>query len=62
MKNKNFKSYDKAKAYFDQVSREHICFLIDDLELNMYSVVNEDMLYHLQHTFNLHFNLLHEST
>jgi len=62
--NKNFLSLTCAKQYFNnhcQVSYPFSIFLIEDHEDDVYSVVSERMLDHLQNEFYLDMTILQES-
>ena len=59
--NKSFYSKTRATQYFYDYCDDEICFLIYDLENDVYSVVDEDQLRHLQNEFNLAMDILMES-
>jgi len=58
MKNKNFYSKTIATKYFNFCAESHICFMIYDIENDVYSVIDEECLRHLQEDFNLTMDIL----
>ena len=60
MKIKNFYSYSSAKHYFNECSREHVCYLIEDHETATYGVIDEAKLKYLQSVMKLHISILYE--
>ncbi len=62
--NKNFYSFTCAKQYFNnqcEIDYPFVIYLIEDHEEDVYSVVSEGRLDHLQNEYYLHMTILYTS-
>lgn len=59
--NKTFFSLALAKQAFNKLSKENICFLIENNEDETYEVIDEDTLGFYQNVYHLDYTLLYEA-